>query len=393
MEENQIQENYPNLASEGIQEVPLSIKRPTRNIIQSLFGNIQPILENSGHIVEVLKAAMPYVDSRNIGTIETIVKATDLLHTTRNRSSAPAELSAASLSSKPMDLEGMLSSIREVSTVQERETIDKFLGMFKMKKLYDTYTMMTQNKDLMKAASFTGQSNSNTSMNPNMMDTLKTMLPPDQAATFDTMSTMVQLMNMMGTNHPTTSSSNKEVTKTPVSPIPNYTYAMNQASRTEPTPKIDNEYLNQFAPQAMPEATAPQTTGNSAFTDPNTMNQLYQNIQMIYQALNSAGLNGTSSPSTVTTNTTVPTNNATMMNAITTLANSGLRNKNMPNKTNNVRSMPIPNANQYAPTTSNALDHNSNAFDNPYNRVTPYRNIRDLTPSSDTLEAASLDSQ
>lgn len=499
-------ESFSEPAKEPTPEVQSESRRSVRNRRRSIFQRTQQSVDSSGHMLEVLRAAMPYIDSRSQNTMETLLKATDLIHSTRSLSSPPGELSAASLNSKSMDLEGLLSSVRDVGYGQERDMIDKMLNYFKARKLYQTYMMFNQNKDTLKTASLGNQNNSGFGMNANFMEVMKSMLPPDQATNLDTMSTLFNAMNIMNamginntnantynnnnnsnnnfngnnktqsnsssmpqyaqnqynsynnnsntySNNQTNTDTNKFYETNPdrtikFPSVPNYTYSMPSGSNKEEQPTIDNEYMNQFTPDIKAAATdqynsniteSKVPTDSSNHTggdqtpfrmDANSMTQLYNNISMIYNTLNAAGLNnnGTSNSNLNTNsyqntnqsqwngrpnmqstnpmytqpnpensamsnaNTSNNNNMSNMFNAFTALANSGLLNKNNATKQNNLRSMPIPNANNFRQTASNtetapppiSKSPTTNKPFNPdeiYNRLSSFRNMNDWNHS------------
>lgn len=327
----------------------------------SLFQQFNQIADNSGHILEILHAAMPYIDSRRQGTIETLAKATDFIHSARNSHQPTAELSAASIQSRPTDVECMLNSIRTVGSFSERDLIDKMLNYFKAKKLYQTYSLFNQNKDILKATGSGPSSNGNYGNNTNFMEAFKNILPKEQAANLDNawnVFNAMNAMNAMNSNpnmntpnyNPTNSFMNvkkeadaqqQTVSTQNVSKVPNYTYQMEKANHSMPQEKTQS-----ITPQS-----GKNTTSNTNMSDPNTWNQIYNNMNAIYQALNQAGLNQnqTSSMNQANANTQSQNN---MMNTLAMLANSGLFNSNSntsqpQNNANQMTHYPIPNANSY----------------------------------------------
>lgn len=400
MEENLIQNDRPDPNPAPTSE-PFDIlnetKEPERNQRHSSTRHIRQSIDNSGHILEVLRAAMPYIDSRRQNTMETLMKATDLIHTTRTPKSS-GELSAASLNMTPANIEGMLCSVREVGSMNERDMIDKMLNFFKAKKFYQTYKIFNQNKDLLKTASL---GDGNYSNNPNFMEALKGFLPPDQASNLENMQTILNAMNAMNamgmntswgnnnrqSNNPTGSTytpysnynnaspgdndarpdSYQQFPKTPMkakvapqpvnhynpptsSKVPNYTYQMSGNSSYQNSPAIDSNYMNQFAPsipepeinqaKTQPNTFAPSSTQSM---DPAATNNLYQNITNLYHTLSAAGLaNGTSQSNNTMPSAANPANQNNMLSVISALANSGLLNGNFnpAQSTNNNRSNP-----------------------------------------------------
>jgi len=359
MEENQTQNNQ----TEPLQ----STQNQRRSHGFNSRRTFSQFADNSGHILEVLKAAMPYIDSRRQSSMEALLKATDLIHTTHNMAPGGGELSAASLNPKSADIEGMLCSVRGVSSPMERDFIDRMLNFFKARKFYQTYRVFQQNKDVLKSASLNG-SQGQYGTNSNFMEALKNILPPDQAANLDQVQNILNIMNAMnstGTNQysnqysssqtnssqgnnsyqsayenynnqrtapvyskqadysvPTMPIPSASTWQAPPSGVPNYTYQMNQPVSQ---PALDRNYLNQFAP-AIANANNPPAPSmpQSPNMDAASITQMYNNISNIISALQAAGI----SPNSNSTNaaTGMSTNPNSMLNMITALANSGLLN-------------------------------------------------------------------
>lgn len=455
MEESLTRNDYPEneLESENKEQESNHWHRSNRPL--------QQIVNNSGHILEVLKAAMPYVDSRRQGTMETLMKATDLIHTTRSIPEHSAELSAASLNPKGADIEGMLYSVREVSSSFERDFIDKLLNCFKARKFYQTYNTLNQNRDLLKAASIGNNRSPYGGNNTNFMEALKSILPADQASNLDNIQMMLNTMNAMNAmgnnqqnNNPQqnyynaspnnnqqsyarnnysapNSSTNSTTAASNSAPwnssrdynnIPNYTYQMSQASKANESPTIDSNYMNQYAPKveaAGINPVAPSTAWNSENSAPQnnapkmdaaSMNQFYNNITNIYNALNAAGLTNGGNPASSNGNSQM-----NMMNTIASLAGSGLfsNNQNSTSQTNtnasgrmntteqpnrlqpqNMQNVPIPNANAFNQSQHQTKPFNGDAL---YQRLSDFRQQNDWSRaperSPETLEAASLETK
>lgn len=152
------------------------------------YENIDP----TKHSLDILRAAIPYIDRRTQRTLNLAIQAAELSHTLRESRTQP-ELSALDLEPFEFNIEGLLVSIKEVCSKREREQIDFFLNIMSTKKLYDTYSLLTKGNDSMKNH-YTGFPNLNAGFNN--MDLLKTFLSPEQASTFETMSTLMSAMNM-----------------------------------------------------------------------------------------------------------------------------------------------------------------------------------------------------
>ena len=354
-------------------EVPNGTTTPNRmrRSRQFMFPRFQMSMNQTGHIVDLLRAAMPYIDSRRQNTMDTLMKATDLIQSTQNHRSS-GQLSAASLDSRPADMEGLLNSIRAVSSIQERDVVDKMLNYMKAMKLYQTYMMFNQNKDMSKTTNTWNQNNRGYNANSNMMEAFRSVLSPEQASTLDQMSTIMNAMNVanvmsnnnanqnnhfnMNTNHYSNKNTGMDMQQPIVeqptnqySTIPNYTYQMSSGQNTQKNNVIDYDTMNKFAPK---QENIPPFNFDSS-----TMNQLYQNVQSIYNMLNQAGLtnnnqnqsnqnymdHSTATPSG--NDNFYPYNQSTQYDSTQKINTNEMSQKGT--TPSNIKSMPIPNARQF----------------------------------------------
>jgi len=211
------------------------------------------------HITEIMKAALPYLDSGTKGPAEFFVKIFDLLGGLKSMKSSN-NLAACGFTTSKIDMEGLLTGIRPVCNNKEREFIDRILGFFSMKKMFEMYnnlmeTMKTMQEfggfnfnddgtdndtenvtgsfassgfesifknfqNINSAASASDSQEQNTEANkeqhqtkdsdkndapmngngfgkPNdmMFDMLKTMIPPEQMSTFENLSMLLKTMS------------------------------------------------------------------------------------------------------------------------------------------------------------------------------------------------------
>lgn len=149
-------------------------------------------IDQTRHTLDILKAAIPYIDRRTQRSMNLAIQASELASNLRETRTSP-ELSACDLEPFSFNLEGMLVSIKEVASKRERELIDFVLNIMGTKKLYDTYSLLTKGNDAMKNH-YTGFPNLNAGFNN--MDLLKSFLSPEQASTFETMSALMSAMSM-----------------------------------------------------------------------------------------------------------------------------------------------------------------------------------------------------
>lgn len=151
-------------------------------------------IDPTRHSLDILKAAIPYINRRTQRSINIAIMASELANTLKD-SRSTSELSACDVEPFEFNMEGMLVSIKEVCTKPEREMIDFALNFMKTKKLLDAYNMISKASGAMNNP-YPGFPNLNAGGNFNNMDLLKNFLSPEQASTFETMSALMSAMSM-----------------------------------------------------------------------------------------------------------------------------------------------------------------------------------------------------
>lgn len=192
------------------------------------------------HNMELLKAAMPYVDSSAQSFICLLLgfyEFMDCLYCFNSGS-----MSACNYEGRKVDLEAMLNSIRPKCNKKEQEIVDRILSIFNAKRMFDMYnTYMAAMKAMQEFSEFTHEASGDgegyasegsschdfssdsrepegrstdasdngpqtcgpeafDSENPvdgtdNMMEMLKDMIPPEQMETFKNLSMLFQSMS------------------------------------------------------------------------------------------------------------------------------------------------------------------------------------------------------
>lgn len=154
---------------------------------------------NLRHMVNIMKAALPHLDSQTQESASLIIKTTELMDTLQAAQSKD-RVSAFSFRSQDIDFEALLTSIRNVCYSRERQLIDNILGFLRMKTMFETYSTLSS---MMNTGSESTENASEASMagggfgagfNPNMMEMLGAMLTPEQKSTFDNISMMFNMM-------------------------------------------------------------------------------------------------------------------------------------------------------------------------------------------------------
>ncbi len=95
------------------------------------------------HTAELVKAALPYIDSNLKVLAELFVKTFDLMGSLKTLKSNNG-LAACGFEISKIDLEGLLTGIRPVCNKRELEFVDRILNIFHMKKMFEMYNNMME---------------------------------------------------------------------------------------------------------------------------------------------------------------------------------------------------------------------------------------------------------
>lgn len=169
-----------------------------------------PNFQITNHTLDILRAAVPYVNPNTQNSMNVILKATELVDTVRDVQEP--DLSACDLNQEPFDPEVLLMNLRPVCYQPELDIVDMILNFLKARKIYQAY--QTFNTDTVQAAQMdqrqenynynteessqednestqnqaTNQTNAQANNNHDngMMNFLLSQLSPEQRSTFDT---------------------------------------------------------------------------------------------------------------------------------------------------------------------------------------------------------------
>lgn len=130
------------------------------------------------HNIEMIKKALPYMNSRTQKSFEILVKANELRSTIENLDSK--ELSACDLKPNPIDMETFLLQMRPLSNKRESEMIDNMLHFIKMQKLLTAYRSFMSTKP----------ENAD-----NLMEFFLSQMAPEQKANLENINMMFNAMN------------------------------------------------------------------------------------------------------------------------------------------------------------------------------------------------------
>lgn len=139
------------------------------------------------HSIEILRAALPHLNNAAKKPIELVVQANELFENISTFQNTD-ELSACSTDNSPVDVESLLTNIQDVCNDSEKELIHMILSFLQTRKIYQAYDSFRSANQANSKLSGSGQ--------PNMMEFLMSQLPPEQKSTFETMSMMLNAMNV-----------------------------------------------------------------------------------------------------------------------------------------------------------------------------------------------------
>ena len=207
--------------------------------------------QNYMHTAEIMKASIPYFDSKTRSKVELISKMLDLMGSLNIL--GRGSMVACGSENVNIDMEGLLNGIRPLCDHKERELIDRILNIFNMKRMFEMYNnFMSTMKTMQEFGGFNfgdGESKDDTDTvtgnftgpnfdsifknfgkefghseeaeaqstkpdsesseakdsnftNPAMFDMLKTMIPPEQQSTFDTLRMLFNTMSYDNNSKP-----------------------------------------------------------------------------------------------------------------------------------------------------------------------------------------------
>ncbi len=144
----------------------------------------------NSHYLEIMKAALPYMNPQAQKSVEILVKAEELMDAVHTFENA-GELSAASIRREHVEPEVILNQIKSLCTKEEQVMIDNLLNIITMQKLIQGYRTFTA---LQQSSSGNGSSN-NSSPNDRLMEFLLAQLTPEQKNNFDSLNMVLNTMN------------------------------------------------------------------------------------------------------------------------------------------------------------------------------------------------------
>lgn len=95
------------------------------------------------HTADLMKAALPYIDTRSKTMAELFVKVFDLMGSVKMMKSS-SNLAACGFEAGKFDLEGLLNGIRPICSLREIVIVDQVLNIFKMKRMFEMYNNLME---------------------------------------------------------------------------------------------------------------------------------------------------------------------------------------------------------------------------------------------------------
>jgi len=151
---------------------------------------------NTDYVLDIIRAALPYVNSKTRNGMEVAIKTGELAETFQSMGETPV-LEACDLGNDTTDVEGLLVSIQSVCMGPEKELVNTLLNFYKTRNLYQSYQAFRQNtlqQPELNAASL-NSGNQTTSSNNTIVDFLMSQLTPEQKSTFDTINMLLSSGN------------------------------------------------------------------------------------------------------------------------------------------------------------------------------------------------------
>lgn len=90
------------------------------------------------HTSEIIKAAVPYFDSKTKGLADLFAKLLDFMGSFKQAGKS-GNVAATGFQASNIDIEGLLKGIRPICNTKEREFVDRILNIFNIKRMFEMY--------------------------------------------------------------------------------------------------------------------------------------------------------------------------------------------------------------------------------------------------------------
>gem|GEM_PF-2354191 len=110
--------------------------------------------------VNIMKAASPYFDSRTRRVVDFLAKALDAIYSFQ-KLRLPIDVATQEADNYKLDLEGLLNGIRPHCNDRLRSIVDQMLGIFKAKKMYETFQAYSNLMNMMQSSNHSDSDSEN----------------------------------------------------------------------------------------------------------------------------------------------------------------------------------------------------------------------------------------
>lgn len=139
------------------------------------------------HSLELLKAALPYMNPQIQKSVEVVTKADEFINMLQSPGPS-SDLSTMSISPDQMNFEDVLQQLKAVSNKNESEMLDNVTNLLKMQKMIQSYRSFMNTKQ-------TSSQNASTNSQDTMMEFLLSQLTPEQKSNFENINIVLNAMN------------------------------------------------------------------------------------------------------------------------------------------------------------------------------------------------------
>lgn len=135
------------------------------NIMNTLMGGAMADIDYL-QTVNIMKAASPYFDSRTRRLVDFIAKVLDAIYSYQ-KLRLPIDVASQESVNYKLDMEGLLNGIRPHCNDRLRSMVDQILGIFKAKRMYETFQAYSNLMNMMQGSNNSDSDSENSSNSSN----------------------------------------------------------------------------------------------------------------------------------------------------------------------------------------------------------------------------------
>lgn len=151
-------------------------------------------MKHTSHVLDIIRAALPYVPSRTRNSMEVAIKTGELAESFSSVGQV-AELEACDLENESVDMEGLLLSMQSVAIGPERDMLSTIFNFYKTRSMYQAYQAFRQNNPTPELSAASIGNNAPNGMNSQLFQFLMSQLSPEQKSTFENISALMRANN------------------------------------------------------------------------------------------------------------------------------------------------------------------------------------------------------